>query len=71
MQSEDSSIDEEGFAIQLVFETNIPTEDEGSEAHLHLVIEGLFQPVVDIDKIKPEVVERFKNVEALSLLQCR
>ena len=58
----------EEFALLLTFETNFVFEDKSPTCKLFMAIEGFFVSVVDMDTIKPEVVSRFKEADALILL---
>jgi preprotein translocase subunit SecB len=58
----------ENFSLLLTFETNFLFEDNTPTCKLFMAIEGFFVSVVDVDTIKPEVVSRFKETDALILL---
>lgn len=63
-----SDIDSESgdFGILLTFDAGFPIEDK-PVCKIHLSIEGLFHPVVDVDTIKPEVMDKFKSQDAMVL----
>lgn len=54
------------FTILLIFSSGFPL-DEGPVCKIQISIEGLFAPVVDSEKLKPEVIEKFITNDALVL----
>jgi len=63
-----SDIDVEGgdFGMLLTFDAGFPIDDK-PVCKIHLSIEGLFHAVVDVDTIKPEVIDKFKSKDAMVL----
>jgi preprotein translocase subunit SecB len=64
--SSDIDLEDGDFGMLLTFDAGFPMDDK-PVCKIHLSIEGIFHSVVDVDTIKPEVVERFKSKDAMVL----
>lgn len=64
----DEPIDAETFGVLLGFEACLKDEGEEAACAIDISLEGVFRSLVDLDTIKPDVIERFKTVDALVLL---
>jgi len=58
--------EDEQFRVHLALDASFPVDDEPL-CKIHLTVEGIFQPIVDIRTVKPEVIERFKNNDSIVL----
>lgn len=67
LYSGDSDDSPERFRQLLTFETTLGSEGDDA-CNIYLAIEGMFVAMVDIDIIKPEVIERFRESDAILLL---
>jgi len=54
------------FSLLLTFET-ILLSDDVPECTIYLALEGHFEAVVDVNTIKPKVIQRFKSADAIIL----
>ncbi|MFQ5923541.1 MAG: hypothetical protein ACE5M4_11930 [Anaerolineales bacterium] len=66
LASLDDENESDDFRIHLAFDASLPIDDE-PVCRIHLSIEGMFRPIVDVDTIKPDVVERFKENDSIVL----
>lgn len=66
LASIDDDDDDDQFRIHLAFDASFPIDKE-PVCRIHLSIEGMFRPIVDVTTIKPEVVEQFKNNDSIVL----
>lgn len=59
-------LDAPEFGLLVTFEFSAPSEDEPT-CHILLALEGLFQAVVDVETIDPEIIRQFKTSDAIIL----
>jgi len=62
----DEEDESERFRIHLAFDASFPIDDKPL-CKIHLSIEGMFKPIVDVKTIKPDIVERFKKNDSIVL----
>jgi preprotein translocase subunit SecB len=65
---DDSPPEAKQFGLLLRFETFFSPDDGDKGYFISLAIEGFFEAIVDIETIKPEIIERFKSRDAILLL---
>jgi len=61
------SIDNEEFGILLTFQSDFPQDDK-PVCNIQISIEGLFHSIVDKDTIKEEVLNKFRDSDAIVIL---
>lgn len=66
LASLDDDNEDDHFQIHLAFDASFPIDDE-PVCRIHLSIEGMFKPIVDMSTIKPEVIEQFKDNDSIVL----
>lgn len=66
MASFDDENEDDQFRIHLAFDASLPIDDK-PVCKIHLSIEGMFSPIVDIETIKPDVIEQFKDNDSIVL----
>lgn len=67
LQSDDSPLNAEQFNLLLAFETVLPFTDD-IEYFTSIAIEGIFKAIVDVETIRPELIEQFKSRDSILLL---
>lgn len=67
VMSGDEPVDADEFGILVAFKSTLPPGEEPS-CYVEISVEGLFRSVVEAKALKPEIVEHFKEKDALVLL---
>ena len=65
---DESPPDAEEFGLLLRFETFFYPDDEDKGYFISFAVEGIFQAIVDVETVKPDLVKQFKSRDAAILL---